>query len=553
MTRYKVDTFDLAVARQGAGGLEEITQGDKWCYILPSDVPSDAQVRKGDDPLDGDAWPLSVGDRIKLSPGETAYLENEAGRGTAVLVLTNDAEMDVGDTALVGGPPGPQRLGGSLASGETLASGASASEQLGVPAAEELLVRAQVSGTAGWSQVDTVSGLGGVVDAALDEDRRRLYVADSSNTVYEFDVSDPENPTQADTLNLSDGPGGAIDTILAIAVDPQNERVLCYAHEFTNDDLFAYTLDVSTLGTLAEIGSVNIGNSEFSSTDSQAYADPDTATGYIVSEQTENLFVVDMPGTGPSQLETLSPWGQIGSAALSVANRRVYVWANDSSTGDGTVWIFEIASDGRLDVTEQGTLPNGETAQDEDAVLDQGRSLLFVATGGTEDNVRVVDVGGDEVRQVQEATYDDDDNISDLNIWTAEQLLFVESSDVGTTEIHDYSEPADTAEVANISGLQGGHSSRHFWPDLAIFYQTDQSNNELETFRGGLGDVVFRVIPLDPNGNRVASGINPGHHLADGVEGAERVNVLGPDNVEVELHNRGNRQATVDHVDVYQE
>lgn len=457
--------------------------------------------------------------------------------------------------AAAGGPASlPQeRASGALAPGETIAPGEELSEQFNTEGADRVRVRARVDGIASYSEIDDDTVGAASADAVYDPDNDRVFVNETGSDVVEYDVSTPGAPTEVDRLSLT-GAGGGDKNIFnrrgPTGLAPA-DGVLVVVGTTTNANLTLWQIDVSTPGAMVEDGSAG-------------FSDQPLDTGHaVVSEgsllayfpTTGGMKECDVSGASPSFNTDLIA-GEVSNPALdqdrgllfltegSPAQLRVYSMAGGTPTVQDAVGLSSNTHDGA------------------DIRLDEANQKALVATDddtGADPNLYLVDYQSPSTLAVL-------DSVEDTNInGRAERLLIEDTGQEPVVWLRNganspwsrYTYISGSLEAVGTFAMNGavfGHVVYYVASGVPYIFVPQASTGDNWTLWSGTGgDVDLLIAPVDQNGNRYAQGRSSRVTLTDGGEGMVTLDLVGEENVDGILLNRGAEQGAIEYFDVTRE
>ncbi|MFW6193125.1 MAG: hypothetical protein ACOC83_06535 [Gemmatimonadota bacterium] len=486
------------------------------------------------------------------SPIRRVLLDNGGGVGGQVVL-----EMRVGFTVrgFAGQQakrqlPQPVRLSGELAEGATIDEGEHLEEDVDTSDAQESLrIRALLEGGTELEEEGTVSDasdLDGAEGLAVDEDAELAFVG-HNNGIASVDVSDPANPTVADSVDDS----GTIDDARDAHVEVHADRDLVLVTVV--DPASLYVLSYASDGTLTVEGSVDLdGPSGLALWRDEDLAYVGRSTGGVPGT-TEGVSSIDYSDeTSPSIVETRTSIVQAQVVALHVGNRRLYT----AYSAEDEVTVFRVTETGAMELLENVDVAQGLTADDgwsrfSGMAVDEAEDLLVlcgpaqIAGSGT-DVLQVYRIQGNTLSFAGDVETGIEPDYPALDP-TAQQVAYADGGNDNGLEIVSYSDPTSpqVLEAFDDSGYSGELAT-----DGELIYATVRSDDEVAVISWDSEVATLKRRPLLTDGVEAQTGRPSDVTLHDGVEEMVDMDLDGEDRVRVRLEGLGG-QSEVQYVEQY--
>lgn len=546
-----------------------------------ADDPVEVQVPRGGElevrDADGAAWMRlnnRENERRPLRPGETLCWTEEA---PVTRVLFDNAEADNPSTVeyevrhgftvrgfggrpqgAQGQPPGPDRLGGDLAPGNTIAPGEEAAEVVDVELSGKVRVRAQVSGTASIQQTATEALAGGQV-VALDEGADVLFALALDLTLEEYDVNGDGVLTQTastDLTTLGSWPAAVDGGGQGLVLFASQDLLVVIAQDTVNADTHAVTLDVSAPGAPTVSGSVQFHNDTRTGT---SVAGVEAAGSRVVYTRLRDLHAIDVTTPGaPTDLGAHRPNGN-EPRGFGIDDDNDVMVVGTGPGNDPAVSTYDLSSPVASPFNRLATLTL-ETSRSRATVMavDPSDELAFVAfegAGGAGTRVIATVSYGVPANPTEEFRSGEFalDNLDDGCMGRYEEgLEYIALEGDDLFEVWNLQDPADPTLLFSEGFTDSSdHNAVQWSPSQdAIFRSADGQTRRYEL---DPGSDELHVFPLLSNDDRARTEVPAPVVLRSGEEGLLDLDHVGADRVEVELRGRSSLQATIDYVEIAQE
>jgi hypothetical protein len=516
---------------------------------------------------------VESGERRRLRSGETIcwdeglvyqILLDDDGGGRAVVeyeVRQGFTVRGFGGSEHRSSVPGPLRLQGDLAPGTTLASGEDASEAVDVSGAVEARVRALTSGQTTFSLAGTAAQ--GARPVEVDDDLELAFGAEEFGaTVAAYDISDPSNPSRVDTVDPFSVQAD-ISHLVGLGIDEANQVLLVVVYDNTNNVLETVRVSYDASGTLTLEDHQDIAGMPLPSREEAgaAVALPSlgTSAAWVVAAGTGGfpgdgvLAILDYDYAAPSVTVTIRD-DTVHHQGLSVDRDRALVAANNGDDGDPTIYSVPDATTlqarSRLDLEGTGSATG---ALQRHSGLDPDAEIM-VAVLRSPDRVAVLDYS-DPDNLTLLATYEEIGGVNVANTKALDALgrdgLWTFGNFGGDVDVVNLSNPSAAGHVARES--PGNEAWPRFFDGPSdLWVATGDGDRDFHMLRFVGSSDVLVFYPLLSNGDRAATGVVT-VPLPDGAEAMLTADIVGPDEVEIEVRARSEAQTTVDYVELAQE